>query len=92
MDDAIIIVDYDPGWPKRFVQEATLIQSALPDGLIRRIEHFGSTAVPGLAAKPIIDILIGVEGLSIARQFAVPQLVQMGYAFWADNPDANRLF
>ena len=56
----IVIVDYDPEWPRRFESEAERVRRAL-GVTTRRIEHFGSTSVPGLAAKPIIDVLVGVE-------------------------------
>jgi GrpB-like predicted nucleotidyltransferase (UPF0157 family) len=55
----IEIVDYDPIWPEIYEREGASIEAALGD-LIERIEHTGSTAVPGLAAKPIVDILLGI--------------------------------
>ncbi|WP_417486421.1 GrpB family protein [Maricaulis sp.] len=57
------VVDYDPGWPARFTDERKRLQRALGDAATR-IEHVGSTSVPGLAAKPIIDILVGTHGLA----------------------------
>jgi GrpB-like predicted nucleotidyltransferase (UPF0157 family) len=54
----IVIVAYDPAWPHRFAQEHARIAAALPDA--RAIEHVGSTSVPGLAAKPIVDIQVSV--------------------------------
>jgi GrpB-like predicted nucleotidyltransferase (UPF0157 family) len=54
------VVDYDDAWPARFTAEADQIRAALGSQL-RRIEHVGSTAVPGLAAKPIVDIALSVE-------------------------------
>lgn len=89
--DEIIIVDYDPRWPVLFAEEANRVKAAL-GGLIQRIEHIGSTAVPKLDAKPIIDILIGVESIDHAREQAVPILEQMGYSYWADNPKKDVLF
>ena len=57
---AIVIEEYDPAWPARFEQvKASLAEALGPSAL--RIEHFGSTAVPGLGAKGIIDVLVGVE-------------------------------
>jgi GrpB-like predicted nucleotidyltransferase (UPF0157 family) len=56
MPDPVIIVDYDPAWPARFAAEAERLIGIAP-----LIEHIGSTAIPGLAAKPVIDILIGVD-------------------------------
>ena len=90
--DEVIIVDYDPKWTILFEQEAQRIREVLQGNLITRIEHFGSTAVPGLAAKPIIDLLVGVCSLTQTKQTAVPQLETLGYAYWADNPDPQRLF
>lgn len=90
--DEIIVEPYDPTWPTRFEAEATLLRALLPTRLCRRIEHFGSTAIPGLAAKPIIDILLAVESLDEAIADAVPLLESVGYSFWRDNPDTTRLF
>lgn len=73
----IVVVDNDPGWPQRFREEAAKIRSALP-GLVLRLEHVGSTAVPGLAAKPVIDILLVVEN-SADEPGYVPALEQAGY-------------
>ena len=56
---AIVIAEYDPSWPKRFELERDRVRRAL-GSLALRIEHIGSTAVPGLAAKPVIDVLVTV--------------------------------
>lgn len=90
--DEVFIVDYEPNWAILFQQEAQGINQILDRNLITRIEHFGSTAVPGLAAKPIIDLLVGVSSLAQAKQIAVPQLEALGYVYWANNPDPQRLF
>ncbi len=58
-DPAIRIVDYDPEWPHEFEREARAIQKALGD-LVVRIEHVGSTAVPEVPAKPVVDIQVSV--------------------------------
>lgn len=91
MDD-IVIVKYNPQWGLLFKQEATRIREVLGESLIGRIEHFGSTAIPGLAAKPIIDLLIEVRSLAEAKQVAVSQLESLGYNYWFDNPDPERMF
>ena len=57
-----LLADYDPTWPIAFDQEKARIQSAIGD-VVHGIEHYGSTAVKGLRAKPIIDILLGVAPL-----------------------------
>jgi GrpB-like predicted nucleotidyltransferase (UPF0157 family) len=58
----IVIASYDPGWPARFAAERARIAGALGQRALR-IEHIGSTAVPGLAAKPIVDVLVEVAAL-----------------------------
>ena len=88
--DEIVVVPYDPAWPARFEAEAALLHALLPPSLCLRVAHFGSTAVPGLAAKPIVDILLGVESLDEAVADAVPLLESVGYSFWRDNP-TNRV-
>ena len=57
-----LLVDYDPSWRTAFEEERARIQSSLGE-VVRGIEHYGSTAVEGLRAKPIIDILVGVAPL-----------------------------
>jgi len=89
--DGVVIVDSDPRWPNVFAQEAERVRAVPGAEQVTAIEHLGSTAVPGLAAKPIIDLLIGVHSLDEARR-AVPALAELGYAFWYDNPDTDRLF
>ena len=58
----IVIADYDPAWPARFETERSRIAATLGPRALR-IEHIGSTAVPGLAAKPIVDVLVEVAAL-----------------------------
>jgi GrpB-like predicted nucleotidyltransferase (UPF0157 family) len=56
-----VIAEYDPAWPERFADERAKIASALPQAI--RIEHIGSTSVPGLAAKPVVDIIVVVPDI-----------------------------
>lgn len=90
--DEIEIVEYDPRWPALFEEEAARLRAALEPGLIVGLEHFGSTAIPGMAAKPIIDILIAVRSLPEAQAVFLEPLEALDYAFWADNPETDRLF
>ncbi|MFM2303534.1 MAG: hypothetical protein RLZZ135_943 [Cyanobacteriota bacterium] len=90
--DEIIIVEYNLVWQLLFQEEVTRIGKVLDTTFITRIEHFGSTAVPGLAAKPIIDLLIGVRSLFTAKQLVISPLESLGYAYWRDNPDPQRMF
>ena len=69
---AIVVADYDPAWPERFRREAAKIRAALGEAALA-IEHIGSTSVPGLSAKPIVDILLVVEDSSNETSY-VPAL------------------
>ena len=81
--EEISIVPYDPRWPDSFQSEVNFLLARLPRGLTGRIEHFGSTAIPGLAAKPIVDMLIEVTSLDDARNVIAPVLESEGYDyFW----------
>lgn len=75
----IVIEPYHPAWQNKFRCEAFLIRCVIGQ-YITVIEHIGSTAVPGLAAKPIIDMLIGVKSLADAQRF-VHQLERLGYVY-----------
>ncbi len=89
--DNIELVDYNPKWPSMFTKEAKRLRATLDADLVLEIEHFGSTAIPGLSAKPIIDILVLVRSIEEAKFNAVRQLEQLGYIFWADNPATDRM-
>ena len=81
--EEISIVPYDPEWLNLFKDEAEFLRDKLPKSLIIRIEHFGSTAVPGLAAKSVIDILVEVSSSEETRTQIVPLLESEGYDyFW----------
>lgn len=81
----IELADYDPAWPELYEQEAEKIRAAL-GGRVLVLEHAGSTSVPGLAAKPIIDIVLAV--LDSADESAyVPPLEQAGYVLTIREPD-----
>jgi GrpB-like predicted nucleotidyltransferase (UPF0157 family) len=77
---AISVVDYDPAWPEMFEQERANLKSML-GSLALTIEHMGSTAVPGLASKPIIDLLVGVHNLADARSNCIEPFQASGYAY-----------
>jgi len=81
--EEISIVPYNPDWPKMFHDERIYLRSILPSQLIGRIEHFGSTAIPGLAAKPIIDVLVEASSLDDTQSQVVPLMEAAGYDyFW----------
>jgi len=81
--EEVVVRPYDFDWPESFRRERRHLLSCLPAELIRRVEHFGSTAVPGLAAKPIVDMLIEVTDLEDTKARIVPLLEGQGYDyFW----------
>ena len=92
LSGAILIVDYDPGWPRQFEKQATRILSALGDRALR-IEHAGSTSVPGLPAKPIIDVVLAVGDSACESEYA-PALESAGYQLRIREPEwhEHRLF
>lgn len=75
----VVIREYDSEWPRLFEEEKAAILDAIGH-VVAAIEHVGSTAVPGLAAKPIIDIMVGVRRLADAQQCIVP-LQRIGYEY-----------
>lgn len=82
--DIVYLNSYDDKWPELAAKEIAAIRNVLP-GINFEIEHIGSTAIPGLSAKPIIDLLIGVDDLTDAKQFVEP-LEKIGYSYWRANP------
>lgn len=81
--EKVAIASYNARWPELFQREAKHLRACIPTGLVRCIEHFGSTAVPGLAAKPIVDMLVEVTSLRAARAQIAPILTAQGYEyFW----------
>jgi GrpB-like predicted nucleotidyltransferase (UPF0157 family) len=91
MDD-VRLVTYDANWPVLFDAEAARLRTVLSSEIIAGLEHFGSTAIAGMAAKPIIDILIAVPSIEAARQSFPAKLATLDYVFWAENPKEDRLF
>ena len=81
----VTLVDYDPRWPDLFEREAARIRAALGDTVVR-LEHTGSTSVPGLAAKPIIDITLIVPDSGDEAAY-VPQLEAQGYLLRIREPE-----
>ena len=79
-----LLTDYDPKWPHRFRRESVRIRAALGQNAVR-IEHIGSTAVPGLKAKPVIDVLLVVRASSDEHTY-VPALRRAGYVLTVREP------
>jgi GrpB-like predicted nucleotidyltransferase (UPF0157 family) len=87
-DQPITLVDHDPSWHEKFLSEQAVLSRLLQPWLAAPPEHVGSTAVPGLRAKPIVDILAPVHSLEHA-QAAVPVLERNGWLFWPDDPNRS---
>jgi GrpB-like predicted nucleotidyltransferase (UPF0157 family) len=85
LDGPITLAEYDPAWPELYAQEAERIRAALGDRALL-IEHVGSTSVPGLAAKPRIDIVLAVDDSSEERSY-VPPLESAGYVLRIREPE-----
>jgi len=83
LQEDVSVVPYDPAWPQMFEEEKRHLLDCFPQDMMRRIEHFGSTAFPGLAAKPIVDVLVEVGSLEETKARIVPVLEAQGYDyFW----------
>jgi len=89
---AIVVADYDPAWPWCFGREEVKIRAALGEAALS-VEHIGSTSVPGLAAKPIVDILLVVEDSGEEASY-LPALEEAGYVLRVREPDfhEHRMF
>jgi GrpB-like predicted nucleotidyltransferase (UPF0157 family) len=90
-DGQVVVVPYDPDWPRRFEAERTLLERLLAPWLNGGVHHIGSTAIPGIAAKPIIDIMAGVRDLHEARAAFEP-LREQSYLDAPHRPDIAHHF
>lgn len=90
MADQVDIVDYEPAWPAMFTDLGAGLRAALGD-VAARIDHIGSTSVPGLAAKPVIDIQVSVQSFDPLDAFRVP-LEALGFVYRADNPERTKRY
>jgi GrpB-like predicted nucleotidyltransferase (UPF0157 family) len=88
-DEAVILIDHDRAWRGRFMGQQAALSGLLQPWLAAPIEHIGSTAVAGLRAKPVVNILAPVVSLEAAHA-AIPLLEQDGWMFWPDEP--NRVY
>lgn len=88
--DIVQIVPYQSCWADSFHREAERLRLSLGPA-IGRVEHIGSTSVPGMSGKPVIDMMAAVEKLSLASTL-IPVLERLGYEHRPDNPVPGRLF
>jgi GrpB-like predicted nucleotidyltransferase (UPF0157 family) len=90
-DAPVVLVPYDTSWPEQFERERELLAEVIGDWLVGPIEHVGSTAIPGLAAKPVIDIMAGVGSLEASRP-AIDALSGVGYCYFPYRMDVEHWF
>lgn len=90
MVDPIVVVPYDPNWPAMFRETALPMREAL-GAVALRIDHIGSTSIPGLDAKPVIDIQISVAAFEPLDSFRLP-LQRLGYVWRANNDDLTKRY
>ena len=87
----VVVVEYDPAWQQSFATQRDRLTILLSEWLAEPVEHVGSTAVPGLASKPIVDVLAPVTSL-IDAQRAVPLLEEDGWRHWPSDPNRSWRF
>lgn len=91
VDEPIRLSAYDPSWPEAFATEAGVLRGLLEPWITGGIHHVGSTAVPGLTAKPIIDIMVGVSSLDDSRP-SIDVLTDAGWWYAPYRPDTMHWF
>jgi GrpB-like predicted nucleotidyltransferase (UPF0157 family) len=84
-DQPVYLAEHDRAWPGMFAEQQARVTAILAPWLAAPIEHIGSTSVPGLPAKPVIDMLAPVRSLATAGE-AVAPLTEDGWLFWPDDP------
>jgi GrpB-like predicted nucleotidyltransferase (UPF0157 family) len=88
--DRVELVDHDPSWAELYEQEAARLRPIF-DGSLVGLEHIGSTAVPGLRAKPIVDVLVGLRELELTDE-QIAAMGELGYLFLGEHGLPGRLF
>ncbi|MBP9777840.1 MAG: GNAT family N-acetyltransferase [Rickettsiaceae bacterium] len=91
-NDSIELVPYNQLWSEMAKTEIKKLYEILPNKYILDIQHIGSTAIPGIISKPIIDLQIAVDSLDDIKQIAIDKLKELDYVYWDDNPDKERMF
>lgn len=91
MPESVYLTPYDPLWPTLFEEERRRIEDAIGPW-VAEIEHVGSTAIPAVDAKPVIDIMVGLASMTHADRCVEP-LVSLGYSYWEEGVETHhRLF
>ena len=87
----VILEEYDISWPQKFEQEKVLLLSIIGEWNVGAVEHVGSTSIPGMVAKPVIDVMFGVKSLAESKS-AIEVLVANGYDYWPYKADVMHWF
>ena len=90
--DGIEVVPYDDKWPQIAELEIEKLRQLIPNDHLIDIQHVGSTAIPGMLAKSIIDLQIIVDSLPSIKKIAVEALEKIGYVYWHEDPDPEMKF
>ena len=80
--DDVCLVDYDPSWPQQFHEMAHWLGEQLGPEIALSVEHIGSTAIPGMSAKPVIDVMVEIPSFSAAKRRALPLLNSTAWEYW----------
>jgi GrpB-like predicted nucleotidyltransferase (UPF0157 family) len=91
VDEPVVLVPHDPQWPARFAVEAKALLGLIGPWLTGGIHHVGSTAIPGIMAKPVVDVLAGVESLVSSRP-CIGLLAEHGWWYAPFRPDTMHWF
>jgi GrpB-like predicted nucleotidyltransferase (UPF0157 family) len=88
--DEVILKEYNPDYPSLFEKEAELLKSVLANRMCR-YHHIGSTAIPGILSKPIIDIAIELADFPLQEK-EIEKIARLGYSYWHSNPNPDHQF
>lgn len=80
--DGVHLVEYDPSWPGQFQEMANWLQKHLGPDIALRVEHYGSTSIPGMPAKPVIDVLVEIPSFAGAKARAIPLFNSEIWEYW----------
>ena len=81
-DDDVHLADYDASWPRQYNEMARFLRESLGPKTALRIEHYGSTSIPGIPAKPVIDVLVEIPSFEQARKSAIPLFNRPECEYW----------
>ena len=88
--DAVVLCEFSVDYPKKFQEEVRLLRAVFPDCECR-FHHIGSTAIPSILSKPIIDIAVELESFPLVKD-EIAEVEKLGYRYWNSNPNENHQF